>query len=87
MKSGTLGSDILGRLTGMKVVSTPYATKTVRNFKWSRYRSNRVLKKLIKRYGSATREEPICYVVEGVLYVHPSLLPKLKGRLGYDHNY
>lgn len=48
-----------------------------RMFPISRHRSRRVFKKLIKRFGSEFRKQPVMYSMAGKIIAHPSFKEKL----------
>lgn len=48
------------------------AETTERLFPESRHRSARILKKLIKRYGSEFRKEPAVFRIGNTIYAHPA---------------
>lgn len=60
---------------GLQVVFTPHAVEKTdeRLFPFSRHRSRRVLKKLIKRFGAEFRTKPAMYRVGNKLLAHPAL--------------
>ncbi len=68
------------QINGLPVVVTTNAVEDSgeRHFPPSRHRSARVLKKLIKRYGGVYKKRPACWLLNGVVYCHPTLADRLK---------
>ena len=61
---------------------TPMATKDgERFFAESRHRSQRVEKKLVKRYGGAHRQIPAMYKVGNKMLIHPALWAEVRAKM------
>lgn len=56
---------------GMPVVVSDFCGVPVPNYKESRHRSKRIMKKLNKRFGGPTKIEPRIYIIGGKMFAHP----------------
>lgn len=69
---------------GIRIVYTEAAQleSEERNFAFSKHRSKRVYKKLVKRFGSVFKMKPGALMDEtnNVMYVHPSLRVQLEAK-------
>jgi hypothetical protein len=64
--------------SGLKVIISPLAVQKVLAFPVSRHRSNRIHKKLVKRFGGQYLEKPAGYQIGDTLVIHPVLWEQLK---------
>lgn len=67
---------------GVRVIYTVNALRHTdeRLFPVSLHRSQRILKKLIRRHGGVYRKAPAMLMVDGVVYCHPALKPRLEAQ-------
>jgi hypothetical protein len=65
---------------GLRIIFDTYANEatTKRLFPESRYRSKRILKKLIIRFGSEYRMQPCMWRHRDTIFAHPSLRAQLE---------
>ena len=63
-----------GALHGMKVIYSPHALEETeeRLFPENRYRSRRLHKKLVKRFGGEFKKRPCIWKMGNTLFVHPA---------------
>lgn len=68
---------------GMKISFTEHALRETeeRLFPFSKHRSMRIRKKLIKRYGGEFKKVPCIYTLNGVIIAHPSYKAELNKRI------
>ncbi len=71
----------------MEIIVSQYALKDSdqRLFAESRHRSQRIRKKLIKRFGGEFRKVPCIYQMGGKLVAHPTMYERLKVELAAKH--
>jgi hypothetical protein len=63
----------------MKVIESIHAVQRVENFKYSKNRSKRLYKKLLKRYNNIQcYDKPCVYVLNNCLYAHPDIVKQLR---------
>lgn len=79
---------MITHFAGMKLVVTPHATETTNvvvaiNFKESKHRSARVLKKLLKRFGERVvyRRDPCIYRMRDTIFMHPAIYPQFEAQV------
>ena len=60
-------------MLGLNIVFNDLLLKDsdVRNFQFSKNRSKRIHKKLVKRYGSEFRKVPVMYQMGNTVFAHP----------------
>lgn len=75
-------SDRVAALFGLQIIVSDHALKDgdERLFPASRHRSERIRKKLIKRFGGEFRKVPWMWEVGNKIVAHPSLYAALKAR-------
>lgn len=68
----------------VRVFYSVYATKDTdeRLFPYSRHRSRRVEKKLIKRFGGVFRKAPAMFRIKNDFYAHPAFRAQIEKGLG-----
>jgi hypothetical protein len=74
----------ISSLFGTRVVESSFALKAteIRNFPVSRHRSERIRKKLMRRFGSEFRMAPALFKLpDGSILGHPTLVSQLRARL------
>lgn len=74
----TTPENIIGKMSGLDIVSSPYATREIYRFKKSRNRSRRVHKKLTLRLGYQIATVPDAYVFGGRVYAHPEIVRQIR---------
>jgi len=69
----------IANISGVKVFVDNITEFDGYNFAYSKHRSKRVWKKLIKKFGSYERRKPAAYQIQGVgLVVHPIIYEQIK---------
>ena len=69
----------LTRINGMPIHVSLAATE--RALRWpEKKRSRRLHKKLTNLRGNQIWDKPCSYVIQGTLFIHPTLLPELRRR-------
>lgn len=68
---------------GMSIMESGYCLTDERLFPYSRHRSARIHKKLVKRFGGEYRQKPVAYQFGDNLIIHPELSARLRARTGY----
>jgi len=68
---------MLGAFHGIKIIPAPHCMRTVWNFPQSKNRSRRQHKKLLKRFGVQSYQEPAAYMISGSLYAHPKIIENM----------
>jgi hypothetical protein len=75
----------LAAFNGIQVISSPHATREKWNFPQSKYRSKRLIKKLLKRYGVQVERIPAMYRIQhggcDAIVAHPDYIKAIKDRL------
>lgn len=77
-----IGIDYAAPFSDITVIQSPYCTREKWNFPPSRYRSKRLHKKLVKRFGGQCVTVPAMYRMKQagreVLVAHPDIYERLK---------
>jgi len=70
-------------IAGLNIIFTENALEatTERLFPESKHRSNRIYKKLMKRFGGEFRKRPCIWKAGGVVYAHPSFRAQIQAAL------
>jgi hypothetical protein len=80
---GYYPGSVAQKFNGLKIYYTEAAQQPtwVRNFPYSKHRSKRIFKKLIKRYGSEFVMEACIFYTPNGIYVHPSMKRRFEDAL------
>jgi nucleoside diphosphate kinase len=77
---GYYPGSVADKFNGLKIYYTAAAVQPTeaRNFPYSKHRSKRIFKKLIKRYGSEFVMEACILQAGGAIYAHPSMKRRIE---------